>query len=77
MKQPSMTDFSAPASPNRKRQYPLLLPQPNPTPPYRIDAPLVMDFVLKQLQEDDREDAARLKALHLAWQAQSDDLEKL
>ena len=29
------------------------------------------------LQEDDREDAARLKALHLAWQAQSDDLEKL
>lgn len=29
------------------------------------------------MQEDDREDAARLKALHLAWQAQSDDLEKL
>lgn len=30
-----------------------------------------------EFQEDDREDAARLKALHLAWQAQSDDLEKL
>lgn len=33
--------------------------------------------VTNRFKEDDREDAARLKALHLAWQAQSDDLEKL
>ncbi|CAM9344969.1 unnamed protein product [Ascophyllum nodosum] len=36
----------------------------------------ILTALHRQRKEDDREDAARLKALHLAWQAQSDDLEK-
>ncbi|CAM9608529.1 unnamed protein product, partial [Laminaria digitata] len=36
----------------------------------------ILTALHRQRKEDDREDAARLKALHLAWQAQSDDLER-
>eukprot|EP00752_Nemacystus_decipiens_P002125 g2027.t1 len=36
----------------------------------------ILTALHRQRKEDDREDAARLKALHLAWQAQSDDLEQ-
>ncbi|CAM9184075.1 unnamed protein product [Discosporangium mesarthrocarpum] len=35
----------------------------------------VLTALHRQRKEDDREDAARLKALHLAWQGQADDLE--
>ncbi|CAM9148398.1 unnamed protein product, partial [Choristocarpus tenellus] len=35
----------------------------------------ILTALHRQRREDDREDAARLKALHLAWQGQGDDME--